>query len=131
MNKTFTSSRRRVIAAGAALCIAAVAGTASTNAPAQTTAFPAHAMRSGVPFPPGSETDATARVFASAIADITGKPAIVENKPGANGVVAVQAALGAPADGHTIFFGSNSTLTTNVALFRKLPYDPLNDFKPL
>lgn len=111
--------------------MAAVAGMAQTNAAAQTTAFPAHAIRFVVPFPPGSGTDATARVFANAIGDITGKPAIVENKPGANGVVAVQAALGAPADGHTIFFGSNSTLTTNVALLKKLPYDPLNDFKPL
>ncbi|WP_229722513.1 Bug family tripartite tricarboxylate transporter substrate binding protein [Xylophilus rhododendri] len=55
----------------------------------------------------------------------------MDNKPGGNGFIAVRQALAAPADGYTVFVGSNSTLAVNVALFRKLPYDPQADFAPL
>ncbi|MBM3273179.1 hypothetical protein FJY94_08055 [Candidatus Kaiserbacteria bacterium] len=63
-----------------------------------------------VPFPPGSGADTTARTFAQVIGRLTGQSAIVENKAGANGVLAVQAVLQVAADGHTILLGSNSTL---------------------
>jgi tripartite-type tricarboxylate transporter receptor subunit TctC len=56
---------------------------------------------------------------------------VVENRPGGNGFIAVKQVLAAPADGYTVFIGSNSTLAVNVALFRKLPYDPVKDFAPL
>ena len=56
---------------------------------------------------------------------------VVENKPGANGFLAVKQVLAAPADGYTVFIGSNSTLAVNAALFKELPYDPVKDFSPL
>lgn len=111
--------------------LAALCGLAGMSALAQAPAFPARAMRFIVPFPPGSGTDITARLFAKGIGGLTGQPVAVENKPGGNGFIAVQTALSAPPDGHTVFIGSNSTLSTNAAIFRKLPYDPLTDFAPI
>ena len=93
--------------------------------------FPSRLIKFVVPFPPGSGTDTSARYFARKLGEMTGQTVIVENKPGANGFLAVKQVLAAPADGYTVFVGSNSTLATNVALFRKLPYDPQADFAPL
>lgn len=84
-----------------------------------------------VPFPPGSGTDTSARYFARKLTEMTGQNVVVENKPGANGFIAVRAVLSAPADGSTVFVGSNSTLAVNAALFKSLPYDPLTDLAPL
>ena len=93
--------------------------------------FPNKPMRFIVPFPPGSGTDTSARYFGRKLTELTGQPVVVENRPGANGFIAVRALLAAPADGYTVFVGSNSTLAVNVALFKKLPYDPQTDLAPL
>jgi tripartite-type tricarboxylate transporter receptor subunit TctC len=94
-------------------------------------AFPSKPIKFIVPFPPGSGTDTSARYFGRKLSELTKQPVIVENKPGANGFIGVQAVLSAPADGYTVFVGSNSTLAVNVALFKKLPYDPQTDLVPL
>lgn len=93
--------------------------------------FPSRAIKFVVPFPPGSGTDTSARYFGKKLSELTGQSVIVENKPGANGFIAVKAVLAAPADGYTVFVGSNSTLAVNTALFKSLPYDPVADFAPL
>lgn len=93
--------------------------------------FPTRAVRFVVPFPPGSATDTAARYFGAKFTSITGQPAIIENKAGGNGFIAVQNILASSADGYTVFIGSNSTLAVNVALFRQLPYDPQTDLLPL
>jgi tripartite-type tricarboxylate transporter receptor subunit TctC len=98
---------------------------------AQADAFPSKPIKFIVPFPPGSGTDTSARYFGRKLSELTRQPVIVENKPGANGFIGVQAVLSAPADGYTVFIGSNSTLAVNVALFKKLPYDPQTDLVPL
>ena len=110
---------------------ATLAGAAGLPAPAQTIKFPSHSMRFIVPFPPGSGTDITARLFARTVGELSGQPVSVENKPGGNGFIAVNTALNSLPDGHTVFIGSNSTLTTNAATFKQLPYDPLLDFTPI
>jgi tripartite-type tricarboxylate transporter receptor subunit TctC len=94
-------------------------------------AFPSKPIKFIVPFPPGSGTDTSARYFGRKLSELTKQPVIVENKPGANGFIGVQSVLSAPADGYTVFVGSNSTLAVNVALFKKLPYDPQTDLVPL
>lgn len=127
---TISRRRRQLIslaAAGAGLLAMPGVSFAQDDA----AGFPARAVRFIVPFPPGSGTDTAARIFAKKIGDITGQPVSVENKPGGNGIIGVQTALNAPADGYTVFIGSNSTLSTNAATFRKLPYDPLVDFAPI
>lgn len=127
MNKVnrFLKSTRRT-----ALCIASVVCLSTSLAWAQNS-LGSGTIRLVVPFPAGTGTDASARTFAKALGELTGQPVVVENKAGANGTIAVQAVLQAPADGHTIFMGSNSTLSTNAALLRNLPYDPLRDLAPI
>ena len=93
--------------------------------------FPTKAIKFIVPFPPGSGTDTSARYFGKKLSELVGQPVVVENKPGANGFIAVQYVLSAPADGYTVFIGSNSTLAVNSALFKSLPYDPTSDLAPL
>jgi len=128
-------ARRTALKQGAAvLGMAALATNGlflSGNARAQA-AYPSRAVRFVIPFPPGTGTDATARIFAKAFSEYTGQSVVVENKPGGNGFIAVNEVLNsAAADGHTIFIGSNSTLATNAAVFKSIPYDPLRDFTPI
>jgi len=93
--------------------------------------FPARTIRFVVPFGPGSGTDTSARYFAHKLQELAGHSVVVENRPGANGFLAIRQVLAAPPDGHTVLIGSNSTLAVNAALFRALPYDPVQDFTPL
>lgn len=123
-------SRRTILSGAASFVAASTSGTLRANdgVTAEFLTGPVHLV---VPFPPGSGTDLVARAFAKAIGDLIAQPVVVENKPGANGVIAVRAVLKAPADGRTIFMGSNSTLSTNAAVMRNLPYDPLRDLAPI
>ncbi|CAN1526360.1 PBP2_Bug_TTT domain containing protein [Burkholderiaceae bacterium] len=114
-----------------AACVSVVGALGTTSALAQTADFPSKPVKFVVPFPPGSGTDTSARYFAKKFTELTGQNVVVDNKPGANGFIAVRAVLGAPADGYTVFVGSNSTLAVNAALFKSLPYDPVADFSPL
>ncbi len=121
--------RRNMLAVLAGAALFAVGGTFAPAAQAQ--GFPSKTIKFVVPFGPGSGTDTSARYFARKLQDLTGQAVVVENKPGANGFLAVKQVLQAPADGYTVFIGSNSTLAVNAALFKELPYDPQADFAPL
>ena len=74
--------------------------------------FPNRPIRVIVPFTAGSGSDTSARFFGEKMAPMIGQPFVVENKPGASGVVAVMTVKGAPADGHMILLASNSPLAT-------------------
>jgi tripartite-type tricarboxylate transporter receptor subunit TctC len=104
---------------------------AATMVPALAQVFPNKPIKFVVPFPPGSATDTSARYFAKKLSEMTSQPVVIDNKAGGNGFIAVRAVLSAPADGYTVFIGSNSTLAVNTALFKTLPYDPIADFSPL
>lgn len=121
--------RRTTLATLAGAALLALGGAFTPGAQAQD--FPSKTIKFVVPFGPGSGTDTSARYFARKLQDLTGQAVAVENKPGANGFLAVRQVLAAPADGYTIFIGSNSTLAVNAALFKQLPYDPVADFAPL
>jgi tripartite-type tricarboxylate transporter receptor subunit TctC len=95
---------------------------------AQADAFPSRAMRFIVPVPAGGSADAQARVVAQRLAERWGQPVVVENRPGANGIVAAQAFLQAPPDGHTVFATPSGPIAINPHLYRQLPYDPFRDF---
>lgn len=112
-------------------CVSVLGSLVTTAAWAQATDFPSKPVKFVVPFPPGSGTDTSARYFAKKFTELTGQTVVVDNKPGANGFIAVRAVLSAPADGYTVFVGSNSTLAVNAVLFKSLPYDPVADFSPL
>ncbi len=113
------------------LAAVAVASAFLPALPAVAQSFPAKPIKFVVPFGPGSGTDTSARYFGKKLQELTGQSVVVENRPGANGFIAVKQVLAAPADGYTVFIGSNSTLAVNVALFKQLPYDPTTDFAPL
>lgn len=91
-------------------------------------AFPAKPLRLIVAFPPGGPADISARAIADPLGALVGQPVIVENKPGAGAVPAVQALLGAPADGHTLMLSSN-VLSTGKWLYKSVTFDPLKDVR--
>jgi tripartite-type tricarboxylate transporter receptor subunit TctC len=83
-----------------------------------------------VPLPPGGSPDLVARVVADRLQAVLGQPVIVENKPGASGLIATEYVARQPADGYTLLFLTN-THVMNVGFFKKLPYDPIKDFEPV
>lgn len=98
---------------------------------AQTKNFPTKPVTIIVPFTAGSGSDTSARFFGEQLAKILNQSFIVENRPGASGIVAVTAVKNAPADGHTILLASNSPIAVNPVTIKDLPYDPLKDLKPI
>ncbi len=94
-------------------------------------AFPARPVTLIVPFPAGGPSDALARAVALKMADHLGQPIVVENVGGANGVIGLTKAIKASPDGYTIAFGGIGTHVANVALYKKLAYDPVADFAPI
>ena len=92
--------------------------------------YPERPIKFVVPFPAGSGTDVGARLLGNWLTAKTGQPVIVENRPGASGFIAAQAAAAAVPDGYTVLL-TNTTHAANPAMFKKLPYDPVKDFEPV
>ncbi len=90
--------------------------------------YPSRPIRLIVPFGPGLSTDAIARYFAEEMGKLIGQNIVVDNRAGGQGIVGSQAVATSPADGYTLVFASNGSHAGNVALFKKLPYDPVADF---
>jgi tripartite-type tricarboxylate transporter receptor subunit TctC len=107
------------------------AGLLALAATAAPTAYPAKPLKILVPFPAGSGTDTGARVLGQWLTAKTGQTVIVDNRPGASGFIAAQAAAAAAPDGHTLLLTTNTTHAANPAMFKKLPYDPVKDFEPV
>jgi len=93
--------------------------------------YPNKPIRVLVPFVPGGNVDITARTVAPALGELLGQPVIVENRPGAAGLVGAQALLASPADGYTLMMGSNSSLAVAPNLYSNWPYDPLKGIAPI
>ena len=91
--------------------------------------FPSKNLRLVVPFAAGGVGDLTARIVAGRLAEGLGKSVVIENRPGAGGVVAAETVARAEPDGHTLFLMSNGTAVT-AGLFKSLPFDTGNDFAP-
>ncbi len=93
--------------------------------------YPDKPIRFVVSFPPGSGTDTNARYTARRLQEKLGVPVTVENRPGGNSFMAVDQVVRAKPDGYTLLFSSNSPVSTNVVMFKDLPYDPVKDLTPL
>lgn len=93
--------------------------------------YPDRPIRFIVPFVPGGATDIMARTIAAKVNENWRQPVVVDNRAGGGGAIAAVTAARSAPDGYTWFFGTISTLSTNVAAYRKLPYDPLRDFDPV
>ena len=111
----------------AALALAC-ACTAAGNAIAQ--GYPTHPIKVIVPWPPGQATDIAARMVAEKLAPVLGQPLVVDNRPGAGGVVGSEVAAKSPADGYTILAGSSGPISISPNV-EKVAYDPLKDFVPI
>jgi tripartite-type tricarboxylate transporter receptor subunit TctC len=96
---------------------------------ARAEAYPSKPIRIIVPFAPGGSGDITARLVGKYIEDKTGQPFVVENKPGANGIVGVLAVKASPADGYTLMLATTSTNAANIHMFKSPGYDPEKDFQ--
>ncbi|AWP80091.1 Bug family tripartite tricarboxylate transporter substrate binding protein [Bordetella bronchiseptica] len=96
-----------------------------------TAAYPERPIRMVVPFPPGSITDVVARSLGQGMAAELGQPVVVENKPGANGIIGTQDVVKAQPDGYTLVVVGVSTAASGVSLFKNLPYDPARDLTPI
>ncbi len=111
------------------LAMAAVALVHAAPAWAQT--FPNKPIRAVVPFAAGSATDQIGRAFAEKMAATLGQPVVIDNKPGASGMLGADIVAKAPADGYTILVGTNSTNAALKFLMKKLPYDQDSAFLPV
>jgi tripartite-type tricarboxylate transporter receptor subunit TctC len=92
--------------------------------------YPTRPVRIIVPFGPGGVTDVIMRIVAEKLADRLGQQFVVENQPGPGGIAAARSLLNSPADGYTLTLTTNGT-ALSVALFKALPFDPVNDFQPI
>jgi len=118
--------RRAVFAFGIAAAATALLFT-STSAQA---AYPDRPIKLIVPFAPGGSNDILARVLAEKLGGRLGQPIIVENRAGAGGTIGTEFVVKAPPDGYTLLFASTS-ITTNAASGKKLPYDLVKDLQPI
>src|ERR687891_2333102 len=94
-------------------------------------AWPGKPVRIVVAYPPGGGIDVLARQLAGKLGPGWGQPVVVENKPGANTIVAADAVAKSPADGHTVLMTTDATFSINPHLYAKLPYDAQRDFTPV
>jgi tripartite-type tricarboxylate transporter receptor subunit TctC len=101
----------------------------SLPAPAQD--YPTKPITIVVPLAAGTGMDVIVRLYAEQLAASFGKPVVIENKPGAGFIVATQAVLSAPPDGHTLLVGAPANLAYNHILYKQLPYDPEHDLIPI
>jgi len=113
------------------LAAATAAGRPFSVAAESASAFPSRPISVVVPFGPGTSTDLQARFVGNELGKLLGQSVIIENKPGAAGIVGSNYALSRPADGYTIIFGGTTSHAGNVSLFKALPYHPLKDFVPV
>jgi len=111
--------------------IAGMALLAAVSASAGAQSYPQKPVRLIVPSGPSGTVDALARVLAQKLAESWGQQIIIDNRPGAGGMIGVGAVAKAAADGYTLLMASNGNLATTEALYKNVPYDPVGDFAPI
>ena len=122
-------TRRARIGGWLAGCVAAVLVPAFSPPPAHADQWPSHPVRIIVPFGAGGAGDTLARIVAQHLAETFGQPFVVEDRPGAGGIVGTQQLVNAPADGYTIGISNFSTLSLIPVINPEATYKPLSDLK--
>ena len=124
MKTAFPSSTLNILATLALLGGAAAAQAQGADG------YPSKPVTLVVPTAPAGGTDTIARMFADVFSKAMKQPFIVENRPGANGILGVDYAAKGPADGSRVLFTYTASMVINPFLYKKLPYDPVKDFTP-
>ena len=93
--------------------------------------YPAKPIRAVVAFGTGGTTDVTARIIAAALSQSLGQPVVIDNKPGADGIIAGSEVVKSAPDGYTIFFGTYTQVSALPSLRQNVPFDPLVDLTPI
>src|SRR5918996_5496668 len=104
---------------------------AALSLPLFAQSWPAKPVRIVVAYPPGGGIDVMARQLAERLGSAWSQPVLVENKPGANTIVAADAVAKSPADGYTVLMTTDATFAINPHLYAKLPFDAQRDFTPV
>ena len=112
------------------LAAAALAAVVS-GAPAPAQVYPSKPIRLVVAFPPGGSSDIVARAMQPHLEKRLGQPVVIDNRPGAGGLIGLEAVARAPPDGYVIGIGAAGALVVNVSLREKMPFDPLTDLVPI
>ncbi len=123
--------RRTLLAAAATAPAASLISLVPAPALAQQAPWPTKPVRWLVPWGAGGAADVIARTVTQKLSERWGQTVVVENKPGGNTIIAASEVVRAAPDGHTLFMALSTTLTSNVFLHSKLPYDPVRDFTPI
>jgi tripartite-type tricarboxylate transporter receptor subunit TctC len=110
-----------------ATCVILVAASAASRADT----YPSRPVTILTPFAAGSATDAAARLIGQSLQDALGQTFVIENKPGAGGLIAASTVARARPDGYTLLLTTNSTHSAAPGLFKNVPYDPIADFAPI
>ena len=121
---------RRMLPGVSPIMLALLALTASLAPAGAAAGYPDKAVRIVVPFAPGGVADTTVRIIAEKLGARLGQRFYVENQAGAGGIAAARTVISSPPDGYTLALLSNGT-AVSVSLFKKLPFDPLQDFAPI
>lgn len=120
----FIACARSALLAGCLLLVAGPLG-------AQPAVFPNKPIRIVVGFPPGGANDILARLLAAKMQEAWGQPGVVENRPGANSIIAAEFVAKSTPDGHTLLVNSTGGMTVNPVLYPKLPFNTERDFLPI
>jgi tripartite-type tricarboxylate transporter receptor subunit TctC len=115
----------------AALAATLVLAAPLVAAPAAAADYPAKPVKMIVTFPPGGGMDTMARLLSGPLGDRIKQPVVVENRPGASGMIGAEAAARSAADGYTLLMGSADTHAINPAVFTNIRYDAIKDFAPV
>ena len=99
--------------------------------PASAQDYPNKPIRVIIPYAAGGGNDIIVRVISPEMTKSLGQPLVIENKPGAQGIIAAEAVARSAPDGYTILMGPSGPMTINPATYSKLPYDPVHDFEPI
>jgi tripartite-type tricarboxylate transporter receptor subunit TctC len=131
MRRNFLAAKRNIAIAWA-LALAFPAGAAQIEAGrTAASSYPDRPIRLLVGLPPGGSVDVVARIVAAKLGDALLQQVVVDNRPGASGLIAPAIAAKAPADGHTLLFGASFYSEVYASLDGRLQYDPVNDFAPI
>ncbi len=115
---------KRFPVVAALACLLLASGAASAQ-------YPSKQIRLIVTFPPGGSAELGARIFATPLGQQLGQPVVIETRPGAEGIIASEAAKAAAPDGHTLYYGTATGMSFSPAAKRVPPYHPVTDFTPV